>query len=183
ELSLVLGLFVQRRRRREAQMRLAERLRFEALVTEVGAALTVVPASGIDAQIRSCLRRVATFLSVDRGTLWRAMPDGAALEVTYWWCADGVPAPPPSLDLQRFPYFRARVTSVDGVVSFERLEELPHEAAAERAAFGAEGVRSLAAIPLCVADRSLGLLAFASLRAERAWPTEFMQQFLSLAQD
>jgi signal transduction histidine kinase len=182
EAGLILALLVQRRRRREAQARLAERLRFEALVSGISAALTTAPVPRIDAQIRECLQRVVTSLGVDRAALWRPRPDGAFFEATHAWvAADGAP-PPTVLDMRMFPYFVGRMKSLDGGLSFEHLDELPPEAAAERAAFAARGIRSFAAIPVHVDDHLLGYLGIASVRAERAWPTDVVHQFRSLAE-
>ena len=180
--GLIFALLIQRRQRREVQARLAERLRFEALVSEVGAVLTTVPVAGVDEQIRECLRRVATYLDVDRGALWQPSSDGVTLSITHCWTAEGVVAPPTAIDLRRFPYFRACVEAADGGLSFVRPDDLPPEAAAERAAFQMWGIHSFAVIPVRAGDRSLGLLAFVSLRSERAWPADVVQQLGMLAE-
>jgi len=46
---------------------LEERLRFEALLSELSAGLIHVPATEIDAALASGLQQVALFLGVDRG--------------------------------------------------------------------------------------------------------------------
>src|SRR5438093_10870069 len=64
----------------------------------------------------------------------------------------------------------------------ERPDDLPPEAAAERAALETLGIRSFAAISLHADDRWLGFLAFVSLGAERAWPDDFVGQLRTLAE-
>ncbi|TMB89505.1 MAG: GAF domain-containing protein [Chloroflexi bacterium] len=181
EAGLIGALLVQRRYRREAQARLAERLRFETLVSRVGAVLSTMPTARIDEQIHECLRDVGTFLGVDHAALWHRSSDGLVLSRTHAWSVDGVTPPPATIDLERFPYFRARLEATH-VFSFDRRDQLPPEAEAERVAFEAAGVRSFAAIPLPAGDRPLGLLAFVTLSAEGAWPATVLQQLQVLAE-
>jgi signal transduction histidine kinase len=180
--GLIVALLVQRRRRREAQARLAEHFRFEALVTEIVTSCAAVPTEQIDEQIRDCLRRVATFLGVDRGGLWQPSSDGFVLALTHSWRAEGIEPPPATIDMRPFPYFRSRVQPGQPGVSFTRPDELPLEAAAERASFERGGVRSFAAIPVHEADLSLGVLTFVSVRAERVWSENLVQQLQTLAE-
>ena len=181
QLALIIALVVERHQRRAAQARLAARLRLEALVNEIGAALAVAPAE-VGEQITDGLRRVVSFLGVDGGGLWQPSADGNVFDVTHSWTNDDVPALRASLDMRRFPFFSACIKPVDGVMSFERLEDLPPDAAAEHAQFAASGVQSFAAIPLHAGDQLLGLLAFATLRGTRAWPADLVQQLRGLAE-
>ena len=179
--ALIVTLVAQRRRRLEAQEALAQRLRFEALVSEVGAVLRTMPATKIDEQISDCLRRVVTFLGVDRGAVWQPSADSRVLSVTHAWNAEGVAPPPPRIGLERFAYFRAALDA-GTVIAFGRREDLPAEAEAERAAFQADGVRAFAAIPLPAGERRLGLMVFTTLSGERAWPAAVLHQLQVLAE-
>jgi signal transduction histidine kinase len=180
--GLIVSLLLQRRERREAQALLAERLRFEALVNDIGAALTIAPAARIDEEIRECLRRVVTFLGVDRGLLRQPRPNSTAFTATHAWVAAETTGPTADIDLGRFPYFRSRMEAADGMLSFGNLSELSPDAVPERAHWTAAGIRSLVAIPLHAEDRLLGYLAFASVREGRGWPTEVIQQLRLMAE-
>ncbi|MGH7389259.1 MAG: ATP-binding protein [Candidatus Rokuibacteriota bacterium] len=179
--ALIVTLLVQRRRRREAQAVLAERLRFEALVSEVVTACATVTVDQIDERIRDCLRRVVTFLGVDRGALWQPSQDSLVLSATHVWQREAAAALPTTVDLEPFPYFRER-TEGGHMLCFARPDDLPREASAECAAFEMAGVRSFAAIPLFDGDRPLGFLVFLSLHAERRWPIHVAQQLQVLAE-
>src|SRR2546422_6369137 len=52
-----------------AKLFLEERLRFEALLSELSAGLIHVPATDIDAALELALQQVGTFLGVDRANL------------------------------------------------------------------------------------------------------------------
>src|SRR5262249_54877987 len=91
--ALIVALLVQRRPRRDAQAALAELLRFEMLVSDVVTACASATADRFDERIRDALRRVVTFLGVDRGALWQRAQDGSALSVTHVWQRPGAAAP------------------------------------------------------------------------------------------
>jgi len=179
--ALIATLLVQRRRRREAQAGLAERLRFEALVSEVVAACATATLDQLDDRIRDGLQRVVTFLGVDRGSVWQRAPLSSVLSVTHVWQKSGAAPTPTIADLQSFRYFQEQ-TDAGNVVCFTHPDELPPEASAERAACAEAGVRSAAAIPLLAGDRPAGFLVFLSLRSERAWPAHVLQQLQTLAE-
>ena len=164
-----------------AEARLAERLRFGALESEIATVCATASAEHIDDRIRDCLRRVVTFLGVDRGALAQPSSD-LTVSVTHFWGLDGVVPPPATIDLRAFLYFRSRMEAGQGWMTFERPDDLPPEAAAERAALETLGIRSFAAISLHADDRWLGFLAFVSLGAERAWPDDFVGQLRTLAE-
>jgi signal transduction histidine kinase/PAS domain-containing protein len=178
---LIAALLVQRRRRREVQAVLVERLRFEALVSDVTTACATATLEQLDEQIRNCLRRITVFLGLDRGALWQRAPDRRLLSITHLWQTPDAGARAPALDLQLFPYFRQRADGGD-IVCFTNPGELPSEASAERVAFERAGVRSFAAISLLAGDRVLGFLAFLSLHAERRWPTHIVHGLRTLAE-
>jgi signal transduction histidine kinase len=176
--ALIVTLLVQRRRRREAQADLTEQLRFETLVSEVVTACATATPDQLDERIRDDLRRVATFLGVDRATLWQRAQGSSLL--THAWDRSGA-APRVIFPFQRFPYLRTRMETGD-IVCFTNADDLPPEAAAERAEAKAVGVRSFVAVPLRAGDRLLGVLVFLSLHAERRWPAHIVQQLRTLAE-
>ncbi|HSE04815.1 MAG TPA: ATP-binding protein [Methylomirabilota bacterium] len=179
--ALIVGFVVERQRRRRAQEGLAERLRFEALVAEVSATFAGLPTRYVDAHIRDCLRRVALFLGVERGALWRPSIDGDTVSPTHSWTAEGEAPPPTVIRLSDLPF--AREMFEDGrPVSFSTPDDLPPEAARERQLFERTAVRSVAAVPLRIGDRTLGVMTFVSLRVSRSWPDEVIQQIRTLGE-
>jgi signal transduction histidine kinase len=179
--GLILGLLVERRRRRRAQEGLAERLRLETLVADISATFAALPASRVDDDIRGCLRRIVSLLGVDRGTLWQPSADQETLVATHSWSTEGSNPPPVSMAPSMFPLVRTLSEQAHGL-SFSNPDELPPEAVAERRAFERFGVRSFLAVPLRIGDRWLGILAFASLRGNRSWPPELVQGIRTLGE-
>ena len=179
--SLIVGLLIERQRRRRAQAGLAERLDFETLVASISATFAGLPTGRVDEHIRDCLRRIVLFIGADRGTLWQPSADGQALSATHSWAAEGANPAPATIPMSAFQILRplGRRTRP---ASFASLDELPPEARSERHVFEKLGVKSFLALPLRIGDRTLGTLAFSSLRAERSWPAELVQRLQTLAE-
>ena len=66
-------------------------------------------------------------------------------------------------------------------VIFSRLEDLPEEAAIDKAAIRRFGPRSNATMPLVVGDGVLGALAFGSMRVERTWAPAVLDRLRTVA--
>jgi signal transduction histidine kinase len=178
---LIAGLLIERARRRQVQAGLAERLRFEALLSEISLPLATLPAERVDEYIQSSLRQIGMFLDVDRATLWQLSADGQTLSPTHSWRASGIGPPPESIHLGRFPTLRA-LSEEKRILSIARLDELPPEAAAEAQALGEIGVRSCVIIPLTSAEHRLGVLMFANLREVRVWPEDSVDRLQVLGE-
>src|SRR5215813_12972820 len=67
---LIALLLVQRAQRRRARRSLAERLRFETMLSNLSAALASCPSADIDREITRGLRAIVEDLGTDRATLW-----------------------------------------------------------------------------------------------------------------
>lgn len=179
--SLIVGLLIERQRRRRAQAGLAERLDFETLVASISAAFAGLPTGRVDEHIRDCLRRIVLFIGADRGTLWQPSAEGRALSATHSWTAEGVSPAPTTIAISPFQILRL-LSRQARPASFASLDDLPSEAQVERHLFEKPGVKSFLALPLRIGDRTLGTLVFSSLRAERSWPAELVQRLQTLAE-
>jgi signal transduction histidine kinase/ABC-type uncharacterized transport system substrate-binding protein len=175
-LQLLSEVFAGALERRRAELALNERLRFEALLSELSAVFSGLPALEIDDEITRGLRRIVDFLEVERGSLVMFSADGQSARTTHSWAADGVPPAPPAIALDQIPWTAARL--LRGVaVCFSRLEELPaEEAAADRRTYLALGIKSRIEVPLMIRNSIVGALALSTLSAERLWRDELAQR-------
>jgi signal transduction histidine kinase len=158
---------------------LEERLRFEALLTELSAGLIHVPASEIDAALAGGLQQVATFLLVDRANLEGYVEGEPPVRLT--WALPGLDEPPSVMDTDQFPW-SADMLRRGKAVRFSRIDELPAEAAFDRASYARAGTRSKVSLPLRAGGPMLGVLSFASVRHEYAWPDELVERLNLLSQ-
>src|SRR5262249_19816532 len=157
---------------------LAERLRFESLVIDLAGGFINVDPSRVDPAIQDCLRRIVEALGLDRSTLYQRSGDD--LVVTHSWAAPGLDPSPELWGRRDVPWGFGRVMSGVSFV-FSRIDDLPAEAAIEKAVMRRIGPRSMAAFPLMVGDEVLGALAFGSMRVERSWPAPVVDRLRSVA--
>jgi len=154
-------------------------LRFEALLSELSAGLIHVLATDIDAALELALQQVGTFLSVDRANLDEFV--GAETGIRISWAAPGLEEPPRVIDADQFPWTAARLARGE-LVRFSRVDELPTEAAIDRASYQRAGTRSKVLLPLRAGGSILGVLSFGSVRRRLAWPDELVERLHLLSQ-
>ena len=180
--TLIVGLLVNRRQRRRAQHALAERLRFETLVSELSATFVTGPAREGGRRIEQALQQIVEELRLDRAVL--AELDSRrddAIELTHSWTRDGVGAVAGPLKKKAFPWIGSRLQA-GHVVATARLDDLPDTAETDRRSLIALGTRSFVAVPLIIEGVVAGALVFSSIREEREWPDELAQRLRILAE-
>jgi signal transduction histidine kinase len=170
---------LQRVTPRRAKLVLEERLRFEALLSELSAGLIHVPATDIDGALELALQQVGTFLGVDRANLDEFVVAETGIRIS--WAAPGLEEPPRVSDADQFPWTAARLVRGE-LVRFSRVDELPTEAAIDRASYQRAGTRSKVLLPLRVGGSILGVLSFGSVRRRLVWPDELVERLHLLSQ-
>ncbi len=154
-------------------------MRFEALLSELSAGLIHVPATEIDAALELALQQVGTFLGVDRGNLDEHVGGEPGTRIS--WAMRGLEEPPRVTDADQFPWTAERLARGE-LVRFSRVDELPKEAAIDRASYQRVGTRSKVLLPLRAGGSILGVLSFGSVRDERVWPDELVERLHLLSQ-
>jgi signal transduction histidine kinase len=177
--ALIAGLLVNRTERRRAQRTLAERLRFETLLSQLSTELLTMPASSFDHAVERMLQRVVETLDFDRAALAERV-DGT-LRTRHTWTRPGIAPVPARLAAPAdFPWLTSQVTGGE-VVRISRLDDLPEAAATDRQSLAGRGIRALTALPLLADGALVGALAFSRLRGEYAWPDELTARLQLLA--
>jgi len=164
---------------RSTKLLLANRLRFETLLSELSAGLIHVSAPDTGVAIERALQQVVTFLGVDRGGLDEHAEGRPRLRLA--WARPGVEEPPQVTAADQFPWVSGRLREGE-VVRFSRLAELPEAAAIDRASWERVGTRSQVLIPLRTGGPILGVLSFASVRAGYAWPDDLVERLRLLSE-
>ena len=157
----------------------ADRLRFETLIGDLAAHFVNLEPHQVDAAIEDAQRRLVEALCLDRSTLFEFGADGHAI-LTHYWSRSGLQA----LEMRRgsaasmLPSIAARVKSGETIVSTVR--NLPLKAS-DRSQIRAY-TKSNVTLPLVVADRVIGALAFAATRIERTWPDDTLRRLKLIGQ-
>jgi signal transduction histidine kinase len=152
-LRLLSEAFASALERKRMESALAERLRFQRLLSDLSARFANVSAVDFDQAVRGALGAIAEFLGLDRAELIEFPGRGGCGNS---WSLLG------AADMVRIRWLMSEIQ--DGhVVRVSRLDELPD-------------IKSLVAFPLRAAGVVLGGLVVATVVAERAWPNELIDQ-------
>jgi signal transduction histidine kinase len=177
--AVIALLVAARAQRHRAQRTLADRLRFERVVSELSAMVVMQPRLELDREIDRMLRKLVEELDVDRAALVEQVDDAPIVRLTHAWTRPEV-APLPPLADKPFPWLIQRVVAGE-VVRVDRVDRLPATAAIDRQQLDELHIRSLAVAPLVVERRVTGGLLFMSSRADRTWPKEIVPRLELLA--
>lgn len=175
---LVVFLLVERRRTLRSQEQLAERFRFETLLSQVSSTFAKQDVAEVDQGIRLCLKQVKEFFQADRVSIWRLHQGDAAFLRTHSWPDIALP-PHPLNPPDGFQETVRRLASGEEI-RFSGPEELSEFADGE--AFGRLGIRALLAIPLKTARSMTGALFVTCLRGRTAWPDELVARLHTVAE-
>jgi len=177
---LIAGLLASRAQRQRAQAALAEQLHFETLVSKVLTAVIIAP-GGEERPIERALALIGAELGVDQIVLAERNEARRTADVTHAWCREGVRALPPSIEWSLYPWISRRLRENE-VVTVTPRNPLPPEAETDRQSATAMDIRSLLAVPLILEGTVAGFLSFATMRAAREWPDEFVERCRLLAE-
>jgi transcriptional regulator with GAF, ATPase, and Fis domain len=153
-------------------------VRFEALVIDLAAGFVNLEPSRVDPAIEDCLRRIVEALGLDRSTLFQRSGDD--LVATHSWAVPGLDPFPEAWGRRELPWCVDQVMAGASIV-FSTPDDLPAEAAIDKATIRRVGPRSNASFPLRIGDEVLGALAFGSMRAERSWSADVLDRLRSVA--
>jgi signal transduction histidine kinase len=146
-----------------------ELLRFGQLLTSISSRFIDLPPGRIDEAINDGLRRIVGTLRIDRSTLSMVDPNTGRFHPTHSWAAPRFMPVPTTVWSRTYPWALDRFRAGLPVV-FASLDELPPEAALDRASYASLGLCSHVGIPVMVSGAFLAVLGFDALRAECAWP-------------
>ena len=159
---------------------LEERLRFEGLLADLSARFVHVPADQVDRMIEEAQQRIGQALGLDRSTLLQRADGQDDLVITHTWAVPECAAKPGLFAKQDFPWVHQTLLR-GGSVRFSTLEELPAEAARDRAAFRNIQQKSNLIFPLASTGRVFGALSFGTVTGEREWPDVLVQRLQLMA--
>jgi formate hydrogenlyase transcriptional activator len=158
---------------RAAAQALQHAIEIEHAVAGIAASLMRVAVDGIDAHIVEALERVGGLLGADRASVFR-LEQADTLTRTHVWVRPGTPRPPEVDYRNAFPWMIARLYEAREVIALTRLDELPPEAARDRASLERNGVVSGANAPMVVEDRVVGILSFATVTRQQSWSPDLV---------
>ncbi len=166
----------------ELTERLQEQLRFETVLSDLSARFINLPADQVDREIEGALRRLVESLGLDRSTLVQLSEDEKTLVVTHGWAAPGFELFKGMIFKEGLPWALQQVLQ-GKTIHFSRVDDLPEEAARDKATIRQTGPKSNVTFPLSAGGSQVfGALAFGKMTEERTWPEELLQRLRLAAQ-
>lgn len=178
--ALIGLLLVQRTQRRRAQRSLAERLRFETLLSSLSAALASCPSAEIDREVNRGLRSIVEDLRTDRAALWSVADKAGEARLTHSWTRDGVPPVDAVIYEDQFPQIYSEIRRGQ-VVRLSIPSGSPDDSSADVRGLVKLGMVSTAVAPLVEGGVVKGGLSIGSVFQEHHWADELMPRLRLLA--
>jgi PAS domain S-box-containing protein len=172
---------VSERRRSQLAARVAdqERLRFETLVSELGAEFINLRTDQLDHAIEDALARIVRVLDLDRSALFQLAGEDGDFVFTHQWTRPGAaPSPPRVSAREHFPWHRAQLHANE-LVSFATVDEVPD--AVDREHLRRIGTKSGVTIPVRVGGEVWGAVSFAAVREARSWSPAMINRLRVIA--
>jgi PAS domain S-box-containing protein len=170
--------------RRDTQLELEERLRFETLLAEMSARFINLPGEQLEAEIEAVQGRICELLGVERSTLWQAaLKEPEMMVLTNVVHPAQSPAVPERMTTNEyFPWMTKKILTGE-TLAISSLAELPAEAARDRESLTFYNTKSTVTVPLSVGEGPVfGLVGFAVLKEERRWTETDVTRFQLIAQ-
>lgn len=179
--GLIGGLLVQRAQRRRARQDLAERLRFETLLSDLAARFATSSPARTAETIQRGLQLIGEGLGVDWVTIRTLEPGADEARLAQLWTRQGVPARPAAIREAQTPWIFAQLRQ-GHVVSLRRPDDLPAEAGTDRTTLREIGPGSMVVVPLGAGGAVPGCLAVGTVREASGWSDPLTARLRLLAE-
>ena len=172
--------------RKQDEQALADRLRFEALLTRVSAEFIALPSSDIDTAIEGTLGTIGESLDVDRGWFLQTDRNRRGLVYTHEWCAEGIQPERQKVEMAYVPagkhpwYWKTLVEGRPVVINTP--DDYPPDASEERRNALDRGVQSLVSVSIDVGGLTIARLGFETVNRRRTWSDSVVKQLQLLGQ-
>jgi PAS domain S-box-containing protein len=173
--ALISFLLWQRAQRRHAQAQLAERLRFEEMMSSLSARFVNLPPDRLYAEIKRMLESIGKVLNVDRVSIFRISDEDQKLHLVHSHRGAEIAALPPEIQFEQIPWITRKLVNGESL-TLSDPEEVPEEAELDRNFLRVQGTVSLALIPLSTGEKTLGMLSLAMMRHHKIWPHDLIRQ-------
>ena len=173
EALLIAWLLLERGRRRRANQRLFERLRFETLLAQLSADFSALQPAAVGAKIQEWLQRLVDFFGLDRAAFLRFSDDESALLRTHSYALPGIEQLPEVISGSDWPRYIDRLRSKKTVYSSRSSEEVPGSDGAKQDS-QEEGFQSHLALPILYGSSVAHVLAFSKLSGQPAWADDII---------
>ena len=161
-----------------------EQLGFEQLIANVSAQVVSAPDDAFSATVVAAISEVVQRFGGDRGGILTVNAAGTAVYPSYGWYHESLTERlPETLNLaELMPWAAQRVVHDRLPLVVNTLADVPAEAARDRAAYVAQGIKSNIVIPLVIGGEVRYLFSMGALRREVRWPLTYVPRLQLLGE-
>jgi formate hydrogenlyase transcriptional activator len=178
------GTLIAMARHLESPADLTNRLDFETLIADVSARLVSAPDDEFPTIVEEALGRVIRLFGADRGGILAVNPDRRSVHVVHAWYAEtAIERVSGAINLaELFPYAYHLLAERRQPYIVSRYDDVPPEAAVDRATHAAMGVRSTFNIPIAIGTDLRYIMTIDALRQEMDWPASYVPRLQLLGE-
>ena len=167
----------------EAAGRLGTRLEFETLLADTSAALLTAHPEDLDQTIEQALDRVRVFFRADRTALLSVSADQQVVKMQLASYSDGTPRVDSDLNLvPLFPWSRHLLLDQGLPVRLSSIDDLPPEAADEKAMWATLPIRAALTLPIHTGGGIRHLILLNTVEHDHEWPDVFVTRLRVLGE-
>jgi signal transduction histidine kinase len=155
---------------------------FSDLLGHLSARFARIQHLEIDSEIEAWMERIIRALKLDRCALGELDPDKGGFRITHQWGRKGLPKVPMVMAEEIIPWIMAKIRA-GKIVATSNWRSLPPQAAQDKRFFERfGGPESFVVIPLIIAEKVVGGVAFGDFHGRHRWPSTLLNR-LKLAAD
>ena len=153
----------------------SERLKVEALLSDLSTAFINVPVSEVDGKIEQGLQKVVEHLGFDRCSIWHVSHDEESLVLAHSFALPGI-IPPPPIIRGLIPVWYSMLLKGE-IFKVSDIDEMPDSCWLEKKyCQDSGGIKSIMFLPASVGGVVVGGMTFVSYRSKIEWPDELIQR-------
>ncbi len=172
EVIEIIGLGRDITKRKEAELELQKKLKFEKLLSEISAEF--IHTKDIDSSLIDVFARLASLNQASRVYLFMLNWCGNVMSNTLEWCDTGVTAEKDNLQdlpIDIFPWWMEKLKNNE-VINIENVSDLPEEAITERITLESQNIQSVLVLPLFIENSLKGFVGFDNVISAGAWTNQ-----------
>ncbi len=170
--------------RKEAEESLKRQLELEAIIADISSAFINMPALQADKGIERALQILGTFFDVDHAHVFQFSPDEKKMSITHEWCAKNAQPQKGLIDnyeADNFPWWAEQMQRLQSV-HIPDVENLPGKAFHDKKEFKRHYIQSLLTVPITLAGKLYGFLAFDTVQSKQHWNDEEIRMLTIVAE-
>lgn len=167
--------------RKRAELEIAHKAEYQAMLAEVSSSLTAARSNDIDDKVAYCLKLIGTTCGLDVVSIWWVVDEKSYVIASHNWEPNGRSGKHDQVLRSDIPWIYEQLAGCKAVV-VDDVDDMPEDAVTDQEILRRRGRKSIVLIPL-LSDKLLeGSCAFATTRRKRAWSDETIAELKLVAE-